>query len=217
MSRYGSELERAVLEALIPSLEAKGYQVFIQPSRSILPPFMEGYRPDAVALKQGDNIAIEVSSPVRASDEKLLNLKARFQGQKDWSFQIYYAPPQHVEPSIKAPAKGNVLDIVDAASSLMDEAGGIPSLLTAWAAFEGASRLLLPDQLLRAQTPGRLVETLASQGYVTPDEADVLRRCAQLRNRVAHGDFNASLDRGDVTKLISIIKDLLSNDENGRA
>jgi hypothetical protein len=49
-----------VLESILPRYEAEGFEVFVHPSPSILPPFMQSYRPDAIALKPDKKVAIEV-------------------------------------------------------------------------------------------------------------------------------------------------------------
>ena len=61
------------------------------------------------------------------------------------------------------------------------------ALLLCWATFEAIGRMLVPGQLERPQPPGRLLRVLAQGGYVTPDEADQLRRLANLRNELSHG------------------------------
>ena len=45
--------ERLVLERLRETYEREGYEFFLQPSGDILPPFLRGFRPDAIALKPG--------------------------------------------------------------------------------------------------------------------------------------------------------------------
>ena len=49
MSISGSS-EAEVIESLLPGYEAEGFDVYVNPSPSILPPFMQTYRPDAIAL-----------------------------------------------------------------------------------------------------------------------------------------------------------------------
>ncbi len=45
-----SEME--LLKAVVPELEAEGYEVFLQPSGSFLPSFLQEIRPDAIALSE---------------------------------------------------------------------------------------------------------------------------------------------------------------------
>ena len=83
------------------------------------------------------------------------------------------------------------------------------ALLTGWAVFEAAARALLPSSLIRPQPPARLIETLASEGYVTPDEADMLRRISRTRNELAHGRLDLTPSRDDVAMLIAVTRSML--------
>ena len=73
----------AVIESLLPRYEAEGFDVYINPSPSILPPFMQSYRPDAIALRKDKKIAIEVVVRAR-SDQKVRDLHSLFAGHPDW-------------------------------------------------------------------------------------------------------------------------------------
>jgi uncharacterized protein YutE (UPF0331/DUF86 family) len=69
--------------------------------------------------------------------------------------------------------------------------------------------MLVPGQLERPEPPGRLVQVLAQGGYVTPDEADQLRRLANLRNELSHGGLGVSVERSDVERLVDVLETLL--------
>ena len=64
--------ERLVLDRLKETYEHQGYQFFIEPLPQMLPPFLGGVRPDALALKPGDNQVIEVKIGRRAGEEHRL-------------------------------------------------------------------------------------------------------------------------------------------------
>ncbi|MBV8097229.1 MAG: hypothetical protein JOY71_17985 [Acetobacteraceae bacterium] len=49
---------------MIPQLEAEGFKVLIQPSRSMLPRFLSTFRPDAIAVKGEKKLAIDVVAGV---------------------------------------------------------------------------------------------------------------------------------------------------------
>ena len=46
-----AEDTRQIIEQLTPQLEADGYTVYLEPPRQLLPAFMRGYIPDAIALR----------------------------------------------------------------------------------------------------------------------------------------------------------------------
>jgi uncharacterized protein YutE (UPF0331/DUF86 family) len=87
--------------------------------------------------------------------------------------------------------------------------GPTAALLTGWAVFEAAARALLPSSFPRPQPAARLIETLASEGHVTPDEADRLRGISRTRNEVAHGRLDLTPSRDDVAQLIAMTRSIL--------
>lgn len=210
MASLDSSSERSILESLVPTLQAEGYHVLVQPPPFVLPPFMGSYRPDAVALKPGKNIAIEVVSPVRPGTGKTKKLQELFSPHRDWEFRIYYAPSSNADPAIGVATKESISQVLAGLSQIMDTAGGVPTLLTAWAAFEAAGRVLAPDLLARPQTPLRLLEVLASEGYLTPEETDTMREILHVRNRAAHGDFNVAVGSEHLDRIMETIRSLLA-------
>jgi hypothetical protein len=202
--------ERAVLDAVAPQLEAEGYQVFIQPSNSALPPFLKGRRPDAIAVKPGHKIAIEVISE-GADRGKLKDLQGLFAAQREWELRVFYAPPREKGPrSLHVAPRQAIRQTLDSIPILNDSAGRVPALLVAWAAFEAAGRALVPDRLADPQRPSQLVEVLAAEGHITPNEADLLRELIPLRNRAAHGELDVRISSVQLRKLVAIIEGLLA-------
>jgi uncharacterized protein YutE (UPF0331/DUF86 family) len=209
MSLSGYELERAVLDTMVPEPVAEGYRVVIHPKQDMLPTFLQGYQPDMVAYKDNKNLAIEIKaqSPVARVKERVL--RERFAGHPDWELRFVYAPPINSDANIQAVSKQIVSEHLERLAASVDAMGLTAALLTGWAVFEAAARALLPSSLTRPQPPARLIETLASDGYVTPDEADMLRRLSRTRNEVAHGRLDLTPAREDVAYLIAIARSLL--------
>ena len=77
-----------------------------------------------------------------------------------------------------------------------------------WATLEALARILAPADFARPQAATRLIETLAGAGYITPSEADTVRKLTPLRNRLTHGDLGAQVMRGDMDALLSILLEL---------
>jgi uncharacterized protein YutE (UPF0331/DUF86 family) len=76
----------------------------------------------------------------------------------------------------------------------------------AFAALEAASRALLPQSLARPQPANKLVEVLASEGAVTPSEAESLRYAVGLRNAVAHGGFSLPISEQEVEQVVAMAR-----------
>lgn len=210
MSSLHSGLEEAILESVLSDLEAEGFQVFRQPGRSLRPTFMRSYVPDAIAVKGNRKIAIQVSSGLATTEERLPRLSELFSHHPDWELRVIYAPPLQADTvSRDGPSREVVERQIDTLPKVLEESGPVPALLTAWSVFEAAARLLLPEALRHAQTSSRLVEVLASDGYVTPTEAELLRHLGQRRNSAAHGSLGVELTSGELEDLIAIIRTLL--------
>jgi uncharacterized protein YutE (UPF0331/DUF86 family) len=92
--------------------------------------------------------------------------------------------------------------------TLIDQGQIEASLLMGWAAFEAMARATLVGQFDRPQTSTRIVQILASEGYLTPTEADKLRALAAKRNRVSHGEFQTDVSRDEMEEFLLIIENL---------
>ena len=209
MSATSSRLETAVFQALLPQLEADGFEVFLHPARTMLPPFLQSYRPDAIALKPGRNLAIEIISSERSAQPKVESLRELFSNHADWELRVIYAPPRIAEQDISISSRELIEDHLPHVIAAYDAIGPAASLLIAWSVFEAAARSLMPEHLGKAQTPARLLETLASDGYITPGEAETLRRLGRLRNEAAHGRLDVTLTRDDLDEIVHITRTIL--------
>jgi hypothetical protein len=219
MSSTHVQSDAAILQMLVPGLEAEGFRVFMHPAQSFLPPFMQGYQPDAIATKGDRKIAIEVTSGPGAANRRLQDLQRMFASHTDWELRVIYAPRQQTDQAIPVSSQAVIAENLDRLLTVYDQAGAIPALLMGWSIFEAAARSLAPETLERPQTTGRLLEALASDGSITPDEADGLRQIARLRNEAAHGRLDVTVAREQIEALASVTRTLLelSGPENGRS
>ena len=212
MTLSGYELERTVLDSMVPELEADGFRVVIHPRQDTLPIFFQGYQPAMVAYKGDKNLAIAVTAQAPASAAVKLDdrvLRKRFDEHPDWELRLVYAPPVNSDGDIPVVSKQIVSEHLDRLEASIDAMGLTAALLTGWAVFEAAARALLPSSLTRPQPSARLIETLAWEGYVTPDEADLLRRLSRTHSEVAHGRLDLTPSRDDVTLLIAVTRSML--------
>lgn len=209
MSRVETR-EQAVLESLLPRYVAEGFTVVIHPSPALLPPFMRNYRPDAIALKSDKKIAIEIKGNDSNVRKHEANISELFSHHPDWELRIYYTPGYPQERALEPPTAGAVEKAIEESLKLRDSGHPVAAIMIAWAALEGIGRALLPERLARPQPAERLVEVLASEGIAAPDEADVLRRAAELRNAVAHGQLAAAPAAERIDELIVVVRSLAS-------
>lgn len=209
MSSYHSSIEEAVFQSLVPRLEADGFSVFPRPSLALLPPFLEDAAPDLIAIKDGKRIAVTiVPGNTTGRADRLGRLLA---SHPEWEHRVIYAAPHNEDvapPRIPATIIKSHLDRIEAGFDAMESSA---ALLWAWSALEAAARSIVPGDFERPQTTAALLEGLAAQGRITPDEADQLRRIGQLRNQTAHGGLTLSPDRRDIEDLISVTRTLLDD------
>ncbi len=197
--------EAAVLDQLIPQLQAEGYEVFPHPRPELLPSFLEGFRPDAIALSERKKLAIEITSSTQQSDEQLRSLEKRFDGQKEWELRLIWVSPATIGPLLGTQSRQNVVSSLRQVRLLLREGHTGPALLIAWATFEAIARMIQPDNFQRPQTPGRLVELLGRDGTLTPTEADLLRNLSKQRNGLIHGEIGMVISAEDVAGFAEIL------------
>ncbi len=205
-----STVEASLLANLIPKLEAEGYEVYVHPSKTLLPSFMRSYIPDLIAFGTPKNLAIEIKRPSDAAKESLAHISALFDGQKEWDFRIYWATPNSAVGAIKRQSSESIGSIISEVRALAQATHYRPALLLCWAAFEAAGRAVVERRLAKPQTPLRLVEVLASEGYLTPSEADQLRLLAEKRNRLVHGEIDIVITKEEIDNFVEILETLIS-------
>ena len=203
MTIFSATRDTDFLQTLIPGYEAEGFSVFLHPGREILPQFMHSYRPDAIAIKGNKKIAIEIKGHASGHSARIEQLQKAFLEHPDWELRVYYIPNRSDDQHFQPPSPAEIDTALAEVDQLKSDGHLRAALLMAWAALEAASRALLPDRLGRAQTFGSLVEVLASEGVVTPNEADELRRAYSLRNAAAHGNFAAPITEAEVDCVIA--------------
>jgi uncharacterized protein YutE (UPF0331/DUF86 family) len=205
-----------LLESLLPQYQAEGFEVFLNPSPSILPPFMQEYRPDAVALRPDRKIAIEVVRPSETSSRKVQDLKSLFAPHSDWELRVFYVSSSASEKTLDIVSREAIRSSIERVRALKSAGHLLPALIMAWATLEGVGRALLPEPLKRPQTPRRLVEVLAQAGYVTPEEADLLRAAISLRNEAVHGRVDLTVDEKQLDRFVEVLETLISFLPEGR-
>jgi uncharacterized protein YutE (UPF0331/DUF86 family) len=206
MSNATTEFD--VLQEMISDLEAEGYEVFLHPNRPILPGFLGDYAPDLIARRGDRNLAIEVIQKSQESVRKAKRLASLFSGRDNWDFKVVWITPtgraRLVQPQTRSTIRKRISEVRD----LAENGHFGPALLLAWATLEATGRMLAASQFQRPQTPGRLVQVLASEGYLTPDEADHLRSLSDKRNKLIHGELQTRITRSEVTRFADVLDTL---------
>jgi uncharacterized protein YutE (UPF0331/DUF86 family) len=198
-----NQTETRVLALLRNQYEGEGYSFIEHPDVGNLPPFMEGYRPDALALGPNKSIAIEVKlrRDPRA-ENKLRAISERFKGQPLWEFRVVYGDEVEDEP-ISAPSPKQIKEHIEEAETLLAQNHPRAALVLGWAAIEGIARTLSPDfPSAGSRTMRQAVELLEHLGRIRFQEAQELRKLLSLRSKVVHGDFHTSVTNAEVEPVL---------------
>lgn len=205
--------ESVVLERLVPDLKSEGYDVFVHPGKQLLPPFLGAYVPDVLALRDDKNLVIEIKHRSGRSENLLKDLAKRFEGQDRWEFRVVWVNPSETQDGLAPQSREAIMARLKEISELLDAGFVEPAMLTSWATLEAIGRTLMAKEFRRPQTPGRLIQVLATEGYITPDEADELREFAEMRNRFVHGELSVAVTRPQVESFVKILSSLANSKE----
>jgi hypothetical protein len=199
-------LEREILNNALADLRSEGFEVLLSPTNGLVPSFLGDLRPDAIATKGDQGIIVEVVMRPNSELSKIKKIREALLDQKDWQLRILLL--NGVDPQSDLP-----LQTIDRLKQSLDEieklkANGFegPSLLVGWATFEAIARTLVSGRFAKPQSPKRIVDQLAEEGFLTPDEADQLRKLADKRNRFIHGDLDVVVNLPELDFFIVTLK-----------
>jgi uncharacterized protein YutE (UPF0331/DUF86 family) len=198
--------EAAVLDEVAADLEDAGYTVLMRPSRQLIPDFLRAIEPDAVAIGRDPKLVIEVTREGPRSAEKVKRIQRLLEGHPEWQLKVFLDRTERA--TVGSASAEQIHATLDNVRDLSTRGDVRAAMLLAWATFEALARHLEPTKFERPQTPGRLVEVLASLGHVVPSEADKIRALVPVRNSLIHGDFSASVSAADVNHFVEILEDL---------
>ena len=204
-----SPAEAAVMEKLVPELEADGFQVFPHPDKLLVPPFLGPYSPDVIALREDRKLAIEIADRKGIAEQRVEELARLFRDRPDWEFRIIWINSLPVEPVLEPQTMSDIESTVTEVEDLIGASHHRAAFLLSWAVLEAFGRAVLEEKFKRPQTPGRLIEVMAQEGVVTPDEADSLRRLSNLRNKLVHGELDARVTESETRRMAELLKSLI--------
>lgn len=211
------EAEAEFLETLRARYESEGYTFVIHPGSSDLPDFLASYRPDAVATKDGRNIAIEVKSRASAATEQsIVKIRRLFEGRSDWQFTVaYMGGSASGMQELPVADKGTILRRTREAEQLIGSGQLRAAFVMAWSLLEAALNNVRPEADKRPRTPGTVVQTLAMNGYL-PNEMELkLRSLIELRNRIVHGDLAVEPRGEEVEIVLDAVRMVLEQQQSG--
>jgi REase_AHJR-like len=208
---WSVDIEKQALSHLRGQYTAKGYTFTIDPEVASLPEFLDGYRPDAIAQKPGENVAIEVKNrPHPAAELSLQEIRRRFDGRDDWKFVVsYFGVDATQRVSIPTASKPAITESLNDVRQLVEHGQERAAFVMAWSLLEAALHSVENDESKRPRTPGTVVQSLAMLGLIDPPLEQRIRPLIDLRNRIVHGDLSAVPTREDVLSVVTSVEQAL--------
>jgi hypothetical protein len=202
--------EELAVQRLESELSAKGYRV----QRDAMLPFsLPGVRPyqvDMLAERDDEHRVIEVAlRGVRGAPQsgRWSELAEQVRSRPGWHFQVVLVDQ---EPTVTLDPQRIAAELANAETLLAD--GNVSAaVLLAAAAFEAAASLKVQPNGGFYKSAIALLERLVSDGEIGQEEFVPLRDAIQLRDGVAHGQFNVASSAGDAaSQLVSAGRRLLT-------
>jgi len=200
--------ERAVLERLKETYEHQGFQFFMEPLPEMLPAFLHGFQPDAMALKPGENYVIEVKFGRRPGEEHRLETVGK--RQPGWNLKVYYESqrPEH-DLRLSVATRPQIEAQIAEAQQLAADGHRKAALLLGWSVLEAIARARSGYQGSASQriySPAQTVQSLEMMGAIDRATGQALRASAQLRNLAAHGALDVAVDDTAVAELLNVAR-----------
>jgi hypothetical protein len=205
--------ERTYLEdVVLPQLRSEGFEVFLYPKAEVLPAFLQGFGPDAIAIRDDKKYIIEVKrGKVEDKSPDLGRMRAAVLNHPSWELKVYFISPSGNAEAVLPVSHDQLQHTLRVVCQLNEsDQTRKAALLLAWATLEGASRALYPDSFVRPQSPGRVVEALANRGDISTADAALMRVLANTRNKLIHGQVDLLVTREDIAAFVRVLTELLS-------
>jgi len=191
-----------------------GYDVVEQPRGDSLPPFLRGFAPDLIAMKDDDRAVVEIKTAegLRGSNE-IKELAAAIDAHAGWRFELISLGTRK-----------------DAASAGVSEDSLEQLLASPLTAYDSGRRdlaliylvsvldELVRDVAVRYRIKGRdrsaraVISELAFQGIIDGATADVLDRAWDRRNAIVHGRIEVeSPSRDEVLRVVAACREVQSS------
>lgn len=213
--------EERVLGLIANRYRRKGFSFYKRPAKDLLPEFMGGYRPDAVALGEPKNVAIEIiSGSRRASSDSARAISALFEGRSDWELHMVLADEATADDyDVHVSPLATIEREVREAAALAGKGHYRAAFVLAWAALEAiaaadaaqAADGAANSRKAATKPPRELIAQLESSGRISFEQAVDLRTLLPLRHAVVHGDYSLDVQKNDAELIVSIGQAALQN------
>lgn len=215
MTQQAGASEARRVADVAASYRASGYRVTPSPSPNQLPGFLAGYQPDLLAEREGEHVLVEVKTAATPSDdEHYRELAERVQTHPEWRVDLVVLGTSDrllLGGELPVLPASDVERRYEEAHSLAASGHDDAAVLIAWAATEGALRLLAERNAVPVQraSTSALLKQLTALGVIAREQYDTLWTLYQERNAIAHG-FAAQRVPHSAEQVIGVGRELLA-------
>jgi len=203
-------LEREELDRLRPKLEGDGFQIIEEP-KIRFPEALRSYRPDFLAKRGDEYLAIEIKQKRTAASTAAINrLERVFANVPNWTLYVHFVDKDNVGAGLKSQNAQTIREGFQEVRNAISHRNLRSAFLLSCASFEAAGRALHSRIFSKPQSPGRVITVLAERGYLEPQSAEALRKAAAKRNALIHGELDADISIDDVELVLAEAGKLLS-------
>jgi hypothetical protein len=211
----GPEFHRQLESSTAKRYAELGFNVTIEPSPSLIPFELGGYRPDILAIKEpNQNYIIEVKgSSQRLSVDRLREISEIVQAHPGWRFLLVTG-----DDEILVGEETNLIETqevsqrIEKAEALIREGFSEAGFLYLWSLLEGMMRRRLIQTSIPVERLGGLsmINHLYSQGEMTRGQFHQCKDLLSIRNQIAHGYQYAGVNEGCLN-LLNLVRNLYSD------
>ncbi|RYH06391.1 hypothetical protein [Tropicimonas sp. IMCC6043] len=201
-------IEREAFDLVIPQLKAQGYRVYTEVSPQLLPKGLGNYRPDLLAIGPRKNLLVEIRQG-ETLGEISRTVQEFLRENPNWERKVFFFQARKSD-DLQAVEEKIIIEELFRSKQLLKDGHSGPALLVAWASLEATVRNQRYSEFNRPQSPGRIVDKLAEDGTVTPNQADMLRRLLKARNSYIHGVLDVRIGYNDLRDFLAIVASLQS-------
>ncbi len=216
MNNMPESLHDQKLEQAAKEFADNGYRVTLEPSSAELPFDLGNYKPNLIAIKDGEGVILEVKGNrhTRLSIDRYQEISETIASHQGWKFILVTLNDvnERIVPSEKKdlPSWNDLFSRFEKIDGLFR--GGLlePILLYLWSTIEAALRKRAITQKIPIERfPAiNLVNNMYSSGEISIFEFELLKSVFEKRNRAAHG-LVVSLEPREIETAINISREFV--------
>jgi hypothetical protein len=179
----------AAIAEIANKYRQRGYAVTIEPPAEMLPVGVQDYRPDFVAIRDDEKVAIEVKSRRSLGADPTLTRLEKLRRVPGWRLDVAVIEESGETSPPTLLSRGEIHSRLATAGRFAAETNDYPAaLLLVWTAVEAALHARLKNERDdRPVSPNRLAKMAVSLGIVDDDQLPVMEWLVGVRNAVVHG------------------------------